>query len=247
MFDLEKVKNLTSTELKVYEYFLQYTALAVDGSVREIAKATYVSPATVTRVVTKLGFLNIWELKLFLKKNMNRKSNQTFYEPTAIVEEFFKRSLTSEYEMQIKEAVKVILDSELTFFFGIGTSGDIAAYAARQFANLGISAFHIQDSSYPFHLMTKKYEKFVIIICSVTGETISLIEKVEAMKKLNSKIISITNTSHNTLARLSDVNLAYHLTEEIVDKGYNINITPQIPVVFLLETLARRTYERQNK
>lgn len=130
---------------------------------------------------------------------------------------------------------------------GIGTSGDIASYAARQFANLGLNAFHIQDANYPFHLMTTSFKRFVIIVCSVTGETRGMINKVEAMKNLNSKIISITNTSHNTLAKLSDVNLAYHLTEEIVDPNHHINITSQIPAVFLLETLARRTYDYRNQ
>ena len=247
MFDLEKVRSLTATELKVYEYFLQQTSQMVEKNVREIAKDTHVSPATVTRTVSKLGFENIWEIKSHLKKHVNRKANQTLYEPTAIVEEFFKRSLTSEYDEQIKDAVDIILDSELVFFFGVGTSGDIASYAARQFANLGLNAFHIKDANYPFHLMTTSFKRFVIIVCSVTGETSGMINKVEAMKNLNSKIISITNTSHNTLAKLSDVNLAYHLTEEIVDPNHHINITSQIPAVFLLETLARRTYDYRNQ
>lgn len=43
---------------------------------------------------------------------------------------------------------------------GIGTSGDIASYAARQFANLGLNAFHIQDANYPFHLMRSSVNHF---------------------------------------------------------------------------------------
>lgn len=244
MFDLEKVKQLTSTELKVYEYFLQQSARTIDQSVRDIAKETHVSPATVTRTISKLGFANIWEMKLNLKESVNRKSNQTIFDTSAIIEEFFKRSLTTEYDQDIEKAVKIIQDSDIILFLGLGTSGDIASYAARQFANLGQSAFHIQDPYYPFHLMTRKYGKVVAIICSVTGETSVLLEKVEAMKNLSSKIISITNTSHNTLAKLSDINLAYHLTEEFVDRENNINVTSQIPAIFLLETLARRTYNR---
>lgn len=246
MFDLEKVKQLTNTELKVYEYFLQNSARTIDQSVRDIAKETHVSPATVTRVISKLGFANIWEMKLYLKESVNRQSNQTIFDTTAIVEEFFKRSLTAEYDKDIERAVRLILDSDLLLFMGLGTSGDIAAYAARQFANLGQSAFHIQDPYYPFHLMTRKYARVVAVICSVTGETPVLLEKVEAMKNLHSQIISITNTSHNTLAKLSDVNLAYHLTEEFVDRENNINVTSQIPAVFLLETLARRTFNQHS-
>lgn len=247
MFDLEKVKQLTSTELKVYEYFLQQSAKTIEQSVRDIAKETHVSPATVTRTISKLGFENIWELKLYLKESVNRQSNQTIFDTSAIIEEFFKRSLTAEYDADIERAVGIVLESDLVLFLGLGTSGDIAGYAARQFANLGQPAFHIQDPYYPFHLMTRKYARVAAIICSVTGETSVLLEKVEAMKNLNSRIISITNTSHNTLAKLSDVNLAYHLTEEFVDRENNINVTSQIPAIFLLETLARRTFNRQSR
>ena len=67
MFNQENVKLLTNTELKVYEYIVQRTQKVIRMSVREIASETHVSPATVTRTISKLGFENIWEGKATLK------------------------------------------------------------------------------------------------------------------------------------------------------------------------------------
>ena len=66
------------------------------------------------------------------------------------------------------------------------------------------------------------------------------VKKSGDLKSLGSKIISITNSSTNSLARQSDINLAYHLTPEYVDE--EVNVTSQLPAVFLIETLARRNY-----
>ena len=150
MFNQENVKLLTNTELKVYEYIVQHAQKVIRMSVREIASETHVSPATVTRTISKLGFENIWECKLHLKEMDNRKHNKKVFETSEIVEEFFSRSMQSEYEEKIHSAVELIANSDVAVFFGIGTSGLVAAYASRQFSNLGQSTFHIQDPYYPF-------------------------------------------------------------------------------------------------
>ena len=218
MFNQENVKLLTNTKLKIYEYIVQHSQKVIRMSVREIASETHVSPATVTRTISKLGFENIWECKLHLKEMDNRKHNKKVFDT----------------------AVELIANSDVAVFFGIGTSGLVAAYASRQFSNLGQSTFHIQDPYYPFHLISRQYTNTVAIVCSVSGETEIMLRKVGDLKSLGSKIISITNSSTNSLARQSDINLAYHLTPEYVDE--EVNVTSQLPAVFLIETLARRNY-----
>ncbi|MCY7492592.1 RpiR family transcriptional regulator, partial [Bacillus safensis] len=51
-----------------------------------------------------------------------------------------------------------------------------------------------------------------------------------------SKIISITNNQHCTISRISDLNIAYYVTDERVHRA---NITTQTPVVYILEAMAR--------
>ncbi|MEG7763065.1 SIS domain-containing protein, partial [Listeria monocytogenes] len=83
-----------------------------------------------------------------------------------------------------------------------------------------------------------------MIILSVSGETDQVLEQAQNMQQYGSRIISITNTSHNTLAGLSDVNIPYYVTQEMVDKT---NITTQIPVLFLLEAMAKKNYNQEQE
>lgn len=46
------------------------------------------------------------------------------------------------------------------------------------------------------------------------------------------------------IARISDKNVSYYVTEEFFDTS---NITTQIPVIFILEEMARRVYEKRRK
>ena len=63
------------------------------------------------------------------------------------------------------------------------------------------------------------------------------------------KIISITNTDQCTVAKMSDINFPYYmpLAYSIQDSGIRTALTTQIPVVFLLEALTGKIYERLKK
>ncbi|MDF9298171.1 hypothetical protein P5F23_14470 [Geobacillus stearothermophilus] len=58
-------------------------------------------------------------------------------------------------------------------------------------------------------------------------------------KENGSTIISITNRKHCTLANISDYNLTYYTTPERIGQT---DVTTQLPVVYLLERLAKEMY-----
>lgn len=60
------------------------------------------------------------------------------------------------------------------------------------------------------------------------------------LKQEGSRVISITNHKHSTIAKMSDVNISYYVTEEWVE---NANITTQIPAMYILESMAREIYK----
>lgn len=81
-------------------------------------------------------------------------------------------------------------------------------------------------------------EDTVIIALSVSGETEEIIRMIHEFKQHNCEILSITNKNSSTLAKISDKNLSYFVSEQTV-RG-DLNITTQMPVLFLIETLAKR-------
>ena len=133
-------------------------------------------------------------------------------------------------------AVDAIRNADLTIFVGMGSSGTLAKYGARYFANMGHFAVGLEDTLYP--ITTFQWKNTVVIALSESGETDRLIEAIHQFKQKQCTILSITNSSASTLAKMSDWNFSYHLSTKRINGGYNG--TTQIPVIFIVEALAKR-------
>lgn len=241
MFHYKDVSSLTEAEKSVYSYILIHKEKVAYMRVRELADASHTSPATVLRFTQKLGYESFVEFKLDLKKELQKQKTTRLIDSKEVVESFFSRTLTDQYEEELDEVAEQISDAELVMFFGIGTSGILAEYASRWFSNFGKQTMYIKDPFYPFEQFGKTYEQTVVFVLSVSGETTQTIEQVQRLKELGGYIVSITNSSYNTLARISDRNIAYHVAPETLGDG-QINITSQLPVLYLFETLAKKHY-----
>ncbi len=132
-------------------------------------------------------------------------------------------------------AAKTISTAGSVIFIGLGSSGILAEYGARYFSSLGKFSLYIKDPHFPIH--TKFRDNSVTIVLSVSGENPFTVTQVNQLKQEGSKIISITNNKLSTIAKISDINLSYYVTEEWFQDA---NITTQVPVVYILESLARK-------
>ena len=93
---------------------------------------------------------------------------------------------------------------------------------------------HIEDLYFP---VGKEFENTVVIALSVSGETPETINLAEKLKFHGCKLVSITNKSDCSLAKMSDYNIPYYVTESSIDN--ECNITTQVLVIYLLETLGK--------
>ncbi len=78
------------------------------------------------------------------------------------------------------------------------------------------------------------------IALSVPGENDSTVRHLNQRKQEGITIISIKIHKHSTIAKISDVNISYYITEEWLE---NANITTQIPVMHALEAVAREIHD----
>ncbi|EUJ38622.1 MurR/RpiR family transcriptional regulator [Brochothrix campestris] len=242
MFTTAVIKQFTEIEQQLYRYIRDNREQVMYMRVRELAEATQVSAATIVRFTRKIGCEGFSEFKLRLKEEAKLPVPEKLNNTVKVANDFFSRDLTADYEAVFEQAVALIKTSELVVFFGIGTSGILAEYGSRYFSNLDQRTFFVKDPFYP--TVGRPFKKSVMIILSVSGETEQVLEQARNMLSNGSKVISITNTAHNTLASLSDINLSYYVPQE---KMTHANITTQLPVLFLLEALAKRNYEELYK
>lgn len=236
MFGYEVLQSYNDLEMLVYNYIMEHKDEVKFMTIRELAEAVHVSTSTIIRFCKKTGCEGYSEFrvqfKLFLKENKKKLSQDNGMDEIM----YFLHTVTSTaYEESIVRVTEMIQNAGMLIFIGIGTSGILGKYGARYFSNIGKFSQYIEDPYYP---IGKDMEDTVVIALSESGETQQTLRLAEHFKRHNCKIFSITNGSSCTLAKMSDYNLSYFVTKRLVQNEYNI--TTQVPVIYLLETIGRR-------
>lgn len=239
MFSYEILQSFNELEMHVYNYIMEHKEEVKYMTIRELAEAIHVSTSTVVRFCKKLGCDGYSEFrvqfKMFLKEEKENKKKQTVDNNIDEIMYFFHTVTSTKYEELISTVARVIQNARQLIFIGIGTSGILGKYGARYFSNLGKYSQYIEDPYYP---IGTDMEETVVIALSESGETQEVIQLVGRFKKHNCTILSITNGSSCTLARMSDYHLSYYVSKRLIKNEYNI--TTQVPVIYLLETIGRR-------
>lgn len=239
MFGYEILQSYNDLEMLVYNYIMEHKEEVKYMTIRELAEAVHVSTSTIVRFCKKTGCDGYSEFKvqfkLFLKEEKESKKPQI--KDTAIDEiTYFLHTVTSnQYEASINQVTQVIREARQLIFIGIGTSGILGKYGARYFSNLGKYSQYIEDPYYP---IGEDMESTVVIALSESGETQQVVRLAERFKRHKCKLFSITNGTACTLTKMSDYHLSYFVTRRMVHEEYNI--TTQVPVIYLLETIGRR-------
>ncbi len=235
MFEYEILKSLNDLEMSVYNYAIEHKDEIKYMTIRELAEATHVSTSTILRFCKKVECDGYSEFKIKFKMYLKQQKQNPIQSDIEEINAFFHLVTSEVYNQAIDNIANVIRQAEQLIFIGIGTSGILGKYGARYFSNLNKYSQYIEDPYYP---VTSDMENTVVIALSVSGETKEPIRLAEDFKKHKCKIVSITNRASSTLAKLSDYNLSYYMSERLINNV--LNITTQVPVVYLLETLGRR-------
>lgn len=237
MFEYHVLQSYNDLETLVYSYVMEHKEEVKYMTVRELAEAVHVSTSTVLRFCKKAGCEGYSEFKIRWKQFLEEDKKKNLMKDNGIDEimYFFHTVTANEYETQINDVARRIQKARHLVFIGIGTSGILGKYGARYFSNFGKYSQYIEDPYYPIQ---EDLESTFVIALSESGETRQVIQMAERFKRHGSEILSITNGSNNTLARITDYNLSYFVGHHMAHEEYNI--TTQVPVLYLLETIGRR-------
>jgi DNA-binding MurR/RpiR family transcriptional regulator len=238
MFSSDIIASFNELETSLYNYIMQNSDKVAYMRIRELADETHVSTATILRFCRKLNCEGFSEFKVKLKMHFEENEKTVIKNSQHSLVEFFERTLKGDLEEKIKTAAELVDMADNVIFIGIGSSGILAEYGARYFSSLGKFSMYIKDPHFPIH--SKLRTNSVIIALSVSGETNFTITHLHQLKQEGSKIISVTNNKLSTVAKISDLNISYYVTEEFIEEA---NTTTQVPVVYILEAMAREIYQ----
>lgn len=235
MFSHSDLSRLNDLEMQVYHFIIKHRESVSYMTIRELAAQAGVSTTTVLRFCRKMHCDGWAEFRIRFR--LAQEQSAPVLLPSGVGEmlSFFKSINNAEFDQQIATAAQMIIEAEHIFFIGAGTSGSLGKYGARYFSNIGKFSHHIDDPYYP--VSKSAWENALAIILSVSGETEEILRFASQFSLHHCKIISITNHDNCSLAKMADFNLSYHVPQEKLPDRYDI--TTQVPVIYILETLGR--------
>lgn len=236
MFSYDEIQKFNETEIIIYKYIIANLEKIPYMTIRELANDIHISTSTLLRFCIKNGYNGYSEFKEAIAQEINILKMQPPLEDLKELNLFFQRTNSSAFENKISFAAEKIKTSDYLIFIGNGSSGTLAKYGARLFSNMGKFSVALEDTFYPVE--TYSYKNVVVIALSESGETKELIDMVRQFQQKKCIVLSITNTPASTLAKISNWNFSYNMTEQRVNGYYNA--TTQVPTLFILEALARR-------
>lgn len=236
MFSYDELQKYNETDIRIYKYMVSNLEKIQYMTIRELAEELQVSTSTILRFCNKNDFVGYAEFKEALKKEILLQKFTPPSEDLQELSDFFERTNSNAFEEKLSAAVQMLRNSDMIIFIGMGSSGTLAKYGARYFSNLGHFAVGLEDALYPIEFF--QWKNTAVLAISESGETSRLMEAIHQFKQKNCKILSITNSSLSTLAKLSDWNFSYHLKPQRINGGYNG--TTQVPALFVMEALAKR-------
>jgi len=206
--------------------------------IRELANEAHVSTTTILRFCKKLDCEGFSEFKVKFKMYLEQAEGKNLADNTSMIIDFLKKAQGVEYKEKIDLVCRELDKASTIIIVGIGFSGILSKYAARYLSATGKNALYIDDPFYPLNF--KYSDNYITIAFSVSGETPTVIDHINRLKRKGSKIISITNNEDSTLSKISDINIGYYVQQE---KTEDYDITTQIPALYIIETIGRKLYK----
>ncbi|GAL56664.1 putative transcriptional regulator [Pseudescherichia vulneris NBRC 102420] len=236
LFNHSAVASLNNLEMMVYNVVIKNRDKVMYMTIRELADAAGVSTTTVLRFCRKLECEGYSEFRVRFKLYLAQSEPQPANFGASEIISFFKSVNNDEFDRLLDQATDIILASERIIFVGVGTSGSLAKYGARFFSNVGKFSNHVDDPYFP--VTNDMAKNALAIVLSVSGETEEILRFASQFSLHHCKVMSITSHEHSALAKLADFNLSWHIPQTRISGGYDL--TTQIPVIYILETLGRK-------
>ena len=239
----DKLESLSNTERNILNYVIKNIYNVKKMPIRQLAAATFVSTATISRLSKKLGFSGYDEFLDSIKETelQSRKLH------TDIPNVMHKIDYQDEYLKNIIEAVKVISKEKIAKFakvisrypkiyvLGQGLSEEVGQYARRILMILG---FHVEMPREEFEIRSLKRRirrDDVLMVFSYTGNDPRLIKYIEEVMTIATPmVISFTRADNNLIQTMSDINFYVFSDEISYDKQ---DLTSHIGMIAVFETL----------
>ena len=235
---LQNNGNLTVTEHKFMNFLQENVKFVINNSIVQIANASGVSEASISRFVQKKEFKNFNEMKILLAHGQVSEKTNTNATSTLLSQ------ITKDYvtlindtaslieNQQISILIDKILNSSRVKLYGAGLSGIVAEEIAFSITKLGIMT-HAYKESHSMKTDGALSEKDELAIgISLSGTSLDVYETLKAAKKQGSFTVVITNFKDMPITQIADMVIIVPSKNHLEEGN---NISPQLVILFFFD------------
>jgi DNA-binding MurR/RpiR family transcriptional regulator len=245
--------SLSNTEQQIAHFILENPELTTTLTVRQLAQRTFSSPSSVLRICRAVGFEGYKELRRALVEELavlGERGSHPEQELTAqdsvqeIIEKVTQkniqclrdtRRLLSPTEME--QCAALVRKSRMVMLFGMGASLCVAKDAYLKFLRLNKPCAVNEDWHSQLLQARNATPQDVGIVFSYSGQTVEVIQCMQAMRENGTPIIAITRYYPSEVAKLADHVLYIAANESLFRNGAMSSRMSQLDVVDILYTL----------
>lgn len=242
--------SASDTEKGVIRFILANTAEAASVNIHELARRTFVSAATVTRLCRKIGFQNYKDYQrqlaceLVLKKEarMDRDFEITKDDSLdMLVNKTFSRSIASLDDTRnllnlevLQKCTDLFIQAESITFLGVGASLLVAKDAYLKFMRIKKRCQVYEDQDTQMVIARNMGPAELGVVISYSGKTKAVVEFANILKENSVPIIAITGFAESPLTRIADYNLYVSATEYHFKSGKLASRISQLSIIDVL-------------
>lgn len=229
-FSIRVINSLSSTELEAFKYINSHKEEVIGMSIQDLAKAVFVSTATISRLCKKLDFEGFSDLKYFLKqllkKQMDEEKGPILSFNDMVEEELndIVNTVRGIDQSLVDEVVDLMKRDYHIHFFAKGLTDIVFDYTARHLLSLSKYATRYDDT----HIAYAQAQNFgindLVFLASMSGETEQVLRVAQIAKAKKAKVVTFTASPLSTLSKLGD---------------YNFNIVNTVPPLAEVDTKSR--------
>lgn len=252
---LERIRQgisiLKPSEKKVSDYILNNPKDVLHMPIAQLSEATNTSEATIIRMCKALQFKGYRDLKLSIAAAIpqNKPIEHNYKEISAetslseTIQHIVSNNIYSinniiavNEEEDLKKVIHALNTARKIVIIGVGASAIVALDFEQKLKRINKWCEALTDSHSQLVSVTNLNKEDVLFAISYSGETKEILNSVSIAKENNTKIISLTSYSNNTLQKTSTFTLFVTSTENTIRSAATASRISQLTLIDILYT-----------
>lgn len=247
---LEIGENFSSSEMNIADYILKNSENVLNMSTTQLAKETFSSPATITRLCQKLGFKGYNDFKISLSANIQYVishqegvsanfpiyKNQSLSHISNSIVNLYKESIDETLQLldqnALKKAVQQLIKASIIDIYGVSGPLRMASDFQYKMFRIGKDVRIVPMVNEQLFQAAQSSLSHCAILVSYSGETNEVIEAAKILKRKNIPMIGITSIGDNHLSKYCHCLLHIDSRESIYNKVSTLGSTISIHLIF---------------